>query len=650
MTRQNCFILVIFFITTLGFSQDKEVLMTIDDEPVYANEFKRVYKKNLDLVKDETQKDVENYLDLFIDYKLKIAAAYEDGLHEKTMYKRDFAKYEAQLSRNYLFENKVAAEMAQEAYDRSLEEVEAAHILIKADYSDKPQDTLAAYKKIAKAREKAVSGQDFAELVKQYSEEPGAAEREGKLGYFSAFTMVYPFETAAYKTKEGEISEIVRTQFGYHILKVTDRRKKEPEIQVSHIMIGHKGDSSMTAAKQRIDEIYTLLQEGKSFESLAKQFSEDRNSAKKGGELAPFSRGALRAPEFEEAAYSLQKKDEISEPVKTTFGWHIIKFSEKLPIPSFEDQRVEMEKRVTQGNRSKIITSAVNEKLKEKYNFKAGTSYQSFFDNYVSDSLQKKKWKMTEIPAAQNKVLFTMGDTEVKYQDFANFISERQPRMKVYKTKAATLSNLYEEFEDIELKSYFRSRLETENEDYAATISEYRDGLLIFDVMNENIWNKAKTDTIGLKAYYDVNKNNYMWQERVNVTVVSATSQPIAERVQQLLQKKEKVEDIKSQLAKEDITLIVTQDTLEINSNILPPGFVAEEGISKVYPDEDSFVVAQVKEVLAPSIKDFEDVKGRVTTDYQNKLERQWMEGLRNSHTVKVNKKTLKKVIKELQS
>jgi len=650
MTIKNCLSLVVFFTTTLLFSQnDKDVLMTIDGAPVYAKEFKRVYNKNLDLVKDESQKDVENYLDLFIDYKLKIAAAFDDKLNEDPSFKNDFLKYEAQLSRNYLFENKVTSDLAKEAYDRSLEEVEASHILIKVDYAAPSKDTLVAYNKIKDIREKASAGEDFTELAKKYSEEPGASQRGGYLGYFSAFTMVYPFETAAYETEKGTVSEIIRTQFGYHILKVTDRRTKEPEIQVSHIMIGHKGDSSMTAAKKRIDEIYTLLKQGESFESLARQFSEDKNSAKKGGELTPFSKGALRAPKFEEVAYSMTEKGEVSEPLRTSFGWHIIKFGSRLATPTFEEQKTELEKKVATGDRSKIVTTAVNSKLKETYGFKMVTNYLPYFENYISDSIQKRRWEMKEISDSENKVIFEIGNKKLTYRDFAAFIQEKQPRLKVMKTKEATLASIYEEFEDAELKTYFKNELEKNNEEYAGTIGEYRDGLLIFEVMNNNIWKKAKNDTIGLQEFYNKEKENYRWKERIDVALVSATSEKVAARVQEMFKKAMTAEEIKAKLFEEDITLIVTKDTLEIDSNVLPENFNAKRGISEIYRDENSYVVANVKEVLAPSIKDFEDVKGRVTTDYQNKLEKDWMERLRSGHTVKVNKKTLKKVIKELK-
>jgi peptidyl-prolyl cis-trans isomerase SurA len=357
----------------------KDVLMTINGNPVYSKEFKRVYKKNLNLVQEESQKDIDGYLQLFIDYKLKIAEAKAQHLDEGKSYKRDFSTYRDQLSRNYLFEGKVTEELAKEAYERGKEEINASHILVRVSYESTPQDTLAAYKKISSIREKAINGADFTELAKKYSEEPGAKKRGGNLGYFTVFDMLYPFETAAYETPKGEISDIVRTRYGYHIIKVNDRREKMPKIVVSHIMISDKKGARNFDPKERINEIYAMVKQGQSFESLAKQFSDDKNSGIKGGKLKPFTRGDLRSPEFEDAAYKLKTIGEVSKPVKSSFGWHIIRLDSIIPNKTFEEEKEKLEKRVGEGVRSKIVTSAINKKIKEKYNFEEGESYLPFF-------------------------------------------------------------------------------------------------------------------------------------------------------------------------------------------------------------------------------------------------------------------------------
>lgn len=646
----SVFILAFLSATTVFSQNKKEVLMTIDGSPVYANEFKRVYKKNLNLVQDESQKDIDGYLNLFIDYKLKIAAAQAQGLADKRSYQNELSRYRDQLSRNYLFDNKVTETLAREAYERGKVEIDASHILILVDYEAVPQDTLIAYNKIKSIREKALKGEDFTQLAKTNSEEPGAKETGGNLGYFSVFSMVYPFENAAYNTKVDDISEIVRSRFGYHIVKVNDRRAKMPKISVSHIMISDKKGARDFDPEQRIDELFTMAKQGESFESLAQQFSDDKNSAIQGGKLKPFSKGDLRATEFENAAYGLNKVGEMSKPVKTDFGWHIIRLDEKLPMESFEDQREELEKKAGEGDRSKVVTNAINKKIKDKYGFKKEVSYLPYFDTFVTDDVLGRGWARNPVPAEDDKVLFTIGDKDATFTEFATFIAGRQKTTKPFKQKEALLVAFYDEFETEILKDYFKMELEDENEDYAAIVTEYRDGLLIFDVMNENIWEKAKIDSIGLKDFYNKTKQKYQWKERVNVDIYSATSEMTAQQIQKMLADGKTTEEIKADLNTENkVNVFITPGLFEVDDDKLPKNLEMKNGASRIYEISDSFVVVNIKEMLPSGLKSLEDVKGRVLSDYQNELEKNWIEGLRSKYTVEVNKKALKRVKKELR-
>ncbi|MCH2489733.1 MAG: peptidylprolyl isomerase [Flavobacteriales bacterium] len=638
-------------VVTVQAQNESDVLLTIDGDPVYASEFKRVYTKNLELVQDESQKNVTGYLDLFIDYKLKVAEAYAQNLDEAPSYQKEFAKYEEQLSRNYIFEDKVTEELTKEAYERGLEEIEASHILIRADYNSVPQDTLKAYNKIAEIRERAIAGEDFASLAKELSEEPGAKERAGYLGYFSVFSLVYPFESMAYATPEGEISEIVRTQYGYHIIYVQDRRERSPKIEVSHIMISENKGPRTFDPEERINEINTLLAQGESFESLAKQFSDDTNSAKRGGKLNPFGKGELRSKIFEEKALELSKPGELSKPFKSEFGWHIVRFDGQLPIETFEEKQPELEKRVKEGSRSKIIVNAVNKVIKDRYGFENGEPYLPFFENYVTDSILKRKWEYVPISSKEDKLLFKIGDNKVTYNDFASFVNENQKRRRLPATKRAILIQLYDEFETRELKQYFRKRLEYENEEYAGVIGEYRDGLLIFDVMNKNIWKTAKNDSIGLREFFQKTNANYVWKQRVDASILTATDKTTAALVQAMLQQGKAAEEVKEELNTNDsLNVILTTGIFEIDEKDLPPNLEVAEGVSKIYPNEDTFVVVKVKKIFPPGNKSLEDVKGRVINAYQTYLEEQWMESLRKKYKVEVNKKVLKKLQKELDS
>lgn len=650
--KKNLSVIIVALLTVAtAFSQKKkDILLTIDGDPVYAKEFKRVYKKNLDLVQNESQKDIDGYLDLFIDYKLKIAEARAQHLNEKENYKKELNQYRDQLSRNYLYEDQITEELAREAYERGKEEIHASHILIPVGSDAMPQDTLAAYKKIKAIRDKAIKGADFDQLARDNSEEPNAKKTAGDLGYFSVFGMVYPFETAAYNTKKGEVSDIIRSQFGYHILKVKDKRERLPKIIVSHIMISDKKGARTFDPEERINEIATMLKQGQSFESLAKEYSDDKSSAVKGGKLIPFTKGQLRSPEFEKVAYSLKKSGDISEPVRSDFGWHIIRFEEALAPESFEEQRQELEKKVSQGDRAKLVTYAVNKRIKDKYGFKKGVDYLPYFDTYVTDSVLARKWKREAIPGAEDKTLFTIGDKKVVFSDFAKYIEERQKNTRTYPKKDALLAGLYDEFETKELKDYFKTKLEIENEDYAAVLNEYRDGLLIFDAMEKNIWEKAKNDSIGIKDFYEKNKQNYQWKQRVDADVFSATSNSNAQRVQKLLEEGKSAEEIKAELNPQGtVNVILSQGTFEVGDSELPNDFDMKKGISQIYPSNGSFTVVNVKDVHAPGIKSLDDVKGRVISSYQNDLENKWMESLHSKYKVEVNKKTLKRVKKQLK-
>ncbi len=642
-------ITAVLFSLTANSQNKKEVLMTVNSQPVYASEFIKVYNKNLDLVQDESQKNVDNYLALFEDYKLKVAEAYAQNLNKKPEYIREFSDYQDQLSRNYIFKNNVTEDLAREAFERGTEEIKAAHILIKTTYEDAPQDTLIAYNKIKDLRDRALKGEDFETLAKKYSEEPNADKTAGVLGYFTVFNLVYPFETEGYKTKVGSISNIVRTSFGYHLIKVLDRRKRSPQIEVSHIMIGTNSGERTFDPEQRVNEIYTKLQQGESFESLARQFSDDKSSAKNGGLLNKFSRGDLRSTEFEDAAYAINKPGDYTKPVKTDFGWHIIKLVQKFDEPKFEDQKEELEKKVAEGDRSKIITNAIDQQIKDKYGFKETGKDMSFFNNLVGDEVTSRKWMLDTNFVGNQKVIFTIGKKQVKNIDFANFIAARQKTTKPFKSKASLLDDFYNEFETEELKKYFKEQLEFENEDYAAILNEYRNGLLIFDVMNNNVWEKAKNDTIALKNYYEKSKDQYNWKKRVKAEIVSANSEEIAKQVQNLMTEGKTPEEIRNMLNKDKtINVIVSNGTFEIDDKELPNNLEVKNGVSTIYKVEDSFVVVNVKDVMQPAPKTFEEVKGRVIGDYQNVLEQQWTQSLRDKYKVDVDKKVLKKVKKEL--
>ncbi|HEU0137043.1 MAG TPA: peptidylprolyl isomerase, partial [Flavobacterium sp.] len=384
-------------------SVSKEVLFTIDQKPYYTDEFLRVYNKNLDLVKDESQKDLNQYLELFVGYKLKINKAYKLGLQNSANYQNELKSHRAQLSKNYLTDSKVTSELVQEAYNRAIKEVHASHILVRFDENAKPEDTLKAYKQIMDIRKKALAGEDFGELATKFSQDESAKENKGDLGYFSAFSMVYPFESAAFKTAKGQISQPVRTRFGYHLVKVNDVRDNRGEVTVAHIMVlNPKVEDAAEKEKTRLHvfDIYKKLQQGESFENLAKQFSEDKSSSSKGGVLARFGSGQLSSQAFEDVAFSLTKDKPVSEPFQTQFGWHIVKLIDKHPVKSFDEMRNELEGKVSKDERSRLIAASMNEKLRKQFRVKRDAKTYSALTKLITEDIYKGEWQAP----ADNKV------------------------------------------------------------------------------------------------------------------------------------------------------------------------------------------------------------------------------------------------------
>lgn len=533
MTLKKILVLFISLHIFNSYSQkSNSVLFEIDDAPVYTSEFLRVYNKNLGIVTDENQKDINNYLNLFINYKLKIKQAYDLKFDTIITYKKELAHYKKQLMEPYLRDETIIENLVKEAYDRSLYEIKASHILIKLN-PRKPEDTVAQYAKIIEARKKILAGEKFENVAKEYSQDPSVVKNEGNLGYFSAFNMVYPFETAAYKTSVGKVSMPFKTRFGYHIVKVEDKRDARGEVEASHIMAKGTSESS----KIKIDKIYKKLLEGANFEDLAKSTSEDAYSAKKEGFLGRFASGKM-VKEFDDVAFSIKKEGEISKPFKTRYGWHIIKLIHKYPIASFDKTKLTLTEKVKKDSRSKSKDFSIVHKLKKQYKITVNKKALAPF--------LKKNWKSST--KKLNKTLLTIQKSKINQRSFANYLGKNEYSSKLFK-----------KFVNDRVLAYYINDIENNNSNFKNTYKEYKEGLLLFEILKNKIWEKSK-DSVGIQKYFKAN--------------------------QALYQKEGKPQELDA-------------------------------------------------------------VKGKVINDYQEYLEKQWIEELRNTYTIKKNKKAIREVIKQ---
>ena len=628
----------------------KEVLFTVNEKPYYTDEFSRIYKKNLDLVKDDSQKDLNQYLELFVGYKLKVNKAYKLGLQNGTQYQNELKSYRTQLAKNYFNDTKITQELLEEGYSRLQKEIRASHILILVDENASAEDTLKAYKKMEDISKRAIAGENFDDLAVQFSEDPSAKENKGDLSYFTAFRMVYPFENAAYKTPKGKISKIIRTRFGYHILKITDIRANRGEITVAHIMIlKPKPEEKDKDAEKTINEIYQKIQQGEKFEDLAKQFSDDKSSSSKGGQLNKFGSGQLSSEEFENAAFSLANPDDISKPFQSEFGWHIVKLIEKHPIRSMDEMKNELETKIGKDDRSKKITASLNEKLRKKYSYKRDDKQYGLISKLVTNDFYDSKWKLPENITDYSATLLSINTKKIDGKAFLDYIEKQQKAGLKVKPLSKLVDALYGNFLDEQLTAYYDENLETEFPDFAYVMEEYRDGLLLFDLMEKEIWDRAKTDTIGLNSFYDEHKMEHMWKKRVDVTIASSTKQDIIKKAHALLKKKEKPQDIKDKLNVDNvINVMMNSGVFEEGSDALPKTMKYDVGVSDVFREGEYYFVTKVEKVMPAGVKTLEECKGKLINEYQQYLELRWVDDLKSEFTVKINNDAFEHVKKQL--
>ncbi|MBC3542027.1 peptidylprolyl isomerase [Rufibacter sediminis] len=513
------------------------VLLSIGPEKVPVSEFAYVYEKNNTNADSAfSSASVNEYLNLYTNFKLKVAEAKSRGLDTTQAFKTELGGYKEQLAQPFLTEKSVTDQLVREAYERLKKEVNATHLLVSVDMEADPKDTLAAYQKALDLRNQAVNGTPFESLAQRFSEDPSARENGGNLGYFTALQMVYPFENAAFNTPVGQISQPVRTRFGYHLIKVNEVRPAQGEIKVAHIMVRAqqglpKADS--LAAKKKIDEIYSRVQRKEDWNKLASQFSEDAASADNGGELPWFGTGRM-IPSFEEAAFTLAQPGAISAPVQTAYGWHIIKLLERKELPTYEEMETSLRNRIAKDSRSELNKAAFLRRIKTENKFQENQPIKEAMLRLADSTLLAGKWKFN-VPAEPKNLptatLFTINGKAFTAGNFATYIdSNQRTRQNVSPTHAMNL--LYDRFVETSLLDYEKEHLEEKHPDYRMLVNEYHDGILLFQLMEEKVWAKAVEDTVGLKAFFEANKDKYMWGERTQATILSAANANVLAQAQ----------------------------------------------------------------------------------------------------------------------
>lgn len=643
--KSNC-IIAALIVLNFAFSQKSDIIMTIDGDAVTTLEFLKLYNKNIDVVKDNSQKEIDNYLDLFINYKLKIKEAYRLGLDNDANYKQEFENYKNQLKKNYFSDNKVTESLVEEAYQRLRFDVRASHILIVTN--PKEEDTLVAYNKLLEYRSVFLT-EGFDAAKKNYHD--GKTVLVQDLGYFSAFKMVYDFETAAYNTQPGSVSMPFKTQFGYHIVRVEEKRASSGTLTAAHIMVALQQVDSTLNSEIRINEIYKKLQQGEAFEALAKRFSDDKNSAANGGKLTALKRGQIGSTVFENAAFDLKNNGDITAPIKTEFGWHIIKLIGKKPIPSFEDLKSILVAKVRGDARSKLINSAMAKELSQRYNIVKNPESKPYFNTLITADFFKDNFNLPDNFNGQTNVI-TVNDSVFTVNDFLIYLKSKQHQFMPEKSnQKKSLETHLELFYEQSILQFRENNLINENEEFADMVKEYREGLLLFELMENEIWNKASKDSIGIETYYNANKALYLWENRIQTVMASTSNKNKAEELLQLIKYGKSEDEITEVLnTKNKHNVIFTTGVFEVSNTKIPKGLELKEGISEIYNHNDAYYVLNVKAVYLSEPKTLKEAKGQVISDYQSYTDTNWLKTLKARYAVKVNKKVVRKIKSKIKN
>ncbi len=623
------------------------ILLNVAGEGVTRSEFDRVFRKNN---KDSvfTEASVREYLDLYINYKLKVKEAESLKMDTSETFQSELSGYRKQLAQPYLNDKEVSESLIREAYERLGKDVKASHILIKVSPDALPKDTLTAYNRISKIREMIVKGADFGKVARDSSEDPSAKDNNGDLGYFTGMQMVYPFETAAFTTKPGTMSLPVRTRFGYHIIKVHDLRTAQGEVHVSHIMVRtpkDAPDSSLQLADKKIKEAAAAIKSGMVWDSVVVKYSEDKGSAKKGGELPWFGTGRM-VPEFEKTAFALKNDGEISDIIKTSYGYHIIKRLERRGIPPFEEKKGELKQMIARDSRNEASKQSMVAKIKKGYKFKEVPKTKDELVVTLDSTLSEGEWDFTKAEK-MNKPLFSLTDsngviTNYSQQDFAKYISTHQTKRSGNNPQAIGYT-MYDTWVGETVLSYYEERLDKIFPDFRNLMREYRDGILLFDLTDKMVWSKAVKDTAGIQEYYEKNKNNYLWGERCDATIYTCANEKVAADFRkQLVKGKKPVADIISALNKSTSNAISTRDgRFNKGENEIVEMAGWKKGITEPFTKNEKVYVVDVKNILPVQPKTLEEAKGVITADYQTYLEKEWISSLRAKYPVRVEEPVL---------
>jgi len=651
-------ILFLFVCTISPFLQaqgDDPVLFEVADIPVHVSEFKYIYEKTNGNDATYSRQSLQEYLELYKKFKLKVKKAQDMRLDTIPSLKTELEGYRRQLSNSYLIDKEVTESLMKEAYDRSKTDVDISHIMIALKPDPTPADTLVAYQKIMQIYTQLEKGQKFVTMAKSGSDDTTAKDNGGRIGFINAMVPngFYNMETAAYTTPKGQFSKPVRTRAGYHIIKVNDTRTARGEVEVAHILIRKGKDNKYaTQAKITIDSVYAALKGGADFGTLAKNLSQDKQSASKGGNIGMFGINRYEKA-FEDTAFGLSKDGDYSGPIETQVGWHVIKRIKKRPEEPYKVKKGRLQSAIKRDARHEIAKDAMIDNIKNAAKYK---QYDKTLDKYISNldaSFTTYKWKPSE--DAVPKALFTLGKNNYTIIDFEKYLAEAaRVRMRLGRSGDVTntAKTLFGDFVRKTSLEYEESQLEVKYPEFKSLMREYEEGILLFEATKMLVWDKASQDSLGLEQFFEKVKDakKYMWKERATVSFVKVKPE-FAKSTDKIraLAAKSPTKDILNKYNKKEVMVTTRTETYEKGKNEVLDAMkwqVNELSATEISKKDGSHNFLKVEQILPPASKSLNEARGYVVADYQDYLEKDWVQRLEQEYEVKINEKVFKKLIK----
>lgn len=638
-----------------GFGQDP-VLFTVNEQPVHVSEFVYIYTKTNGAKADFSKRTLEEYLRLYTKFKLKVERAKELQLDTMPALSQELEGYRRQLADSYLIDREVTEQLIQEVYERKQQDVDISHILISSTPDARPDDTLRALQRAQEARNLLLDGKPFAEVALAYSNDQQVQKNNGRVGYVTAMfpNGLYELENAAYSLPVGSVSEPLRSPNGYHIIVVHDRRPARGEVEAAHILIREKEEADTKNPRARIDSIYQALQQGANFEELAKAVSEDQMSNSRGGYVGIFGINRYEKA-FENAAFSIEEDGGFSEPFLTDAGWHIVQRISKKDLEPFNIARAGLQARVKSDMRFEQAKKVMIERIKQENNFMEFNTTLEKFTASLDEEFLTYKWKAPEEKSSE--ILFSFGSKyKVTLGEFYEYL-ERASRNRIRMARNATVpeavSMLYQGFVDESALKFEEQQLNEKYPEFRALMREYEEGILLFEVTKQEVWDKASQDSVGLAEFFPNVQERYTWNERAVVSYYTLSGEQAnnLEKITKYISKRSP-EKVLAKYNEEGSPQMLsrTEKTLEQGRHRVLEGMEWQVGaISKTETDprDQSISFMKIESILPAEPKTLSEARGYVVADYQDALERRWVQELQQRYKVDVNRAVFESLIKD---